>query len=68
MLKFQVIVGNAGTVYNGNNYMVAQTTFSRYVKHSKLGQGRVAGEPVTLMHNGEIRSEYAGDNRHKGSF
>lgn len=60
MHKFQVIVGNIGTVYSGNNYMQAECKFSRYVKLSKANVGRAAGEPVTLMHNGEPRREYIG--------
>ena len=60
MAKFEVIVGNVGTVYSGNNYMQAATKYSAYVKLSKANYGRVAGESVTLMHNGEIRSEYEG--------
>ena len=60
MDKFQVIVGNVGTVYSGNNYMVAMSEFSAYVKISKSNSSRCAGEPVTLMHNGEPKREYAG--------
>ena len=60
MSKFQVVVGNVGTVYDGNSYMVAQCKYDRYVKASRAGEGRVAGEPVTLMHNGEVRMEHAG--------
>lgn len=56
--KFQVVVGNIGHVYEGNNYMQARTIYSAYVKQSKSGIGRAAGEPVTLFHNGNIRSEY----------
>lgn len=58
--KFEVIVGNIGTVYSGNNYMQAQTKYSAYVKQSREEYGRAAGETVTLFHNGEIRSEYQG--------
>ena len=61
MNKFQVIVGNIGTVYDGNNYMQAQARYTAYVRASKSPHGRAAGEPVTLMRNGEIRSEYEGD-------
>jgi hypothetical protein len=58
MPKFEVIVGNVGTVYGGNSFMTAMAEFSAYVKISKTGKGRAAGEPVTMMHNGEIRREY----------
>ena len=60
MSIFEVIVGNIGTVYAGNNYMRAMCTFSEYRKQSKAGYGRAAGEPVTLFHNGEIKMEHAG--------
>lgn len=58
MSAFQVIVGNIGTVYDGSNFMVAQTCYTRYVKQSKLSGSRASGESVTLMHNNNIRSEY----------
>ena len=60
MGKFQVVVGNIGHVYDGNNFMQAQCCYSRYVKASKSNIGRAAGEPVTLFHNNEIRCEYFG--------
>lgn len=60
--KFEVIVGNIGAVYSGNNYMQAQCCYSRYVKASHKREGRAADESVVLMHNGEVRSEYAGRN------
>jgi hypothetical protein len=59
---FQVIVGNIGTVYDGNNFMQASCKFSEYVKQSKTGYGRAGGEDVTLMHWGEPRKEHAGSN------
>ena len=60
MGKFQVVVGNIGHVYDGNNYMQAQSKYTGYVKASKANYGRAAGEPVTLFHNGEIKAEYFG--------
>lgn len=60
MNKFQVVVGNIGHVYDGNNFMQAQCKYSSYVKASKANTGRAAGEPVTMFHNGEIRCEYFG--------
>ena len=61
MNNFQVIVGNIGTVYDGNNYMQAKCKYTSYVKASRANVGRAAGEPVTLLHNGDIRSEYMGE-------
>lgn len=60
MNKFQVVVGNIGHVYDGNNYMQAQAKYTGYVKASKANVGRAAGEPVTLFHNGNIKAEYFG--------
>ena len=61
MAKFEVIVGNIGTVYSGSNFMVAQSKFSSYVKDSKANYGRAARESVTLMHNSKIRREHIGE-------
>ena len=59
--KFEVVVGNIGTVYSGNNFMVASSKYSAYVENSKSGKGRAGGEAVTMFHNGEIRYEHAGE-------
>lgn len=58
--KYEVIVGNIGTVYSGNNFMQASAKYATYVKQSKSGVGRAGGESVTLMHDGEIRKEHEG--------
>ena len=57
---FQVIVGNIGTVYSGNQFMVASCKYQSYVKASKSGVGRAAGESVVMMHHDEPRLEYIG--------
>jgi hypothetical protein len=57
---FEVVVDNVGTVYSGSNFMVASAKFASYVKLSREGSGRAAGESVTLFHNGEIRQEHIG--------
>lgn len=57
---FEVVVGNIGTVYSGNNYMAACSRFQVYVKQSKSNYGRAAGESVTLLQGSEIRKEYIG--------
>ena len=57
---FEVIVGNIGTVYSGNNFVKASSIFSTYKRRSKDGEGRAAGEDVTMFHNGEPRLEYVG--------
>ncbi len=58
--KFEVVVGNIGTVYSGNNFMQASAKYSSYLKDSESGYGRAAGENVTLLHDGEIRMEHVG--------
>ena len=60
MKAFQVVVGNVGHVYDGSNYMQASCIYAKWVKASKQGEGRAAGEPVTMFHNGEIKREYFG--------
>lgn len=57
---FEVVVGNIGTVYSGNNYMQAECCYFRYLKQSRKGEGRAAGESVVLFHHGEIKREHAG--------
>lgn len=55
---YEVIVGNVGTVYSGPNKADAETNYDHYVKQSMFGAGRAGNEPVTLMHNGDIVSEF----------
>lgn len=58
--EFEVIVGNIGAIYRGNDYTIAHRTYTEQVNLSKSGIGRTGGEPVTLMVNGEIEREHAG--------
>lgn len=58
MAKYQVIVGNIGTVEDTDNFLTATRTYGYYKRQSKSGYGRVAREPVTFMSNGEIKWEY----------
>lgn len=55
---YQVIVGNIGTVIETTERETAQWTFEEYATMSRNGYGRAAGEPVTMMENGEIILEY----------
>jgi hypothetical protein len=57
---FEVLVGNIGTIYSGNNYMTACCKFQAYVTLSRTNSGRAAGESVTILQGGEIRKEYFG--------
>ena len=55
---FEVIVGNIGTVYSGNNYMQAVSKYSAYVKLALSITGRASGESVVLMKHGDILREH----------
>ena len=57
---YEVIVGNIGKVYEGTQYKSALRTYGTYVRASKKGHGRAAGEGVTLWKDGDIVKEYSG--------
>lgn len=59
---FEIVVGNIGSVYSGNNFMQARSTYTQYVELSRNGHGRASGEAVTFFHNGEVRMEFPGVN------
>lgn len=59
-MRYEVIVGNIGTVYSGNNFMQASAKFAAYVKLSKADSGRASGESVTLLDHDEIKREHVG--------
>ena len=53
--EWEVVVGNVGTVYSGPSEEEARAVYSEY----EMGRGgRATGEPVTMMHDGEIVEEY----------
>ena len=60
--RYDVIVSNIGTVYEGGSQTEARDTYREYVALSKGGRGRAGGESVTLMKNDEILTEYQGEN------
>jgi hypothetical protein len=60
-MVYEVVVGNIGTVHHGNDRRTAEHVFAEYVSQSKAGYGRASGEPVTLLGDGEILKEYAGE-------
>jgi len=51
--RYEVIVGNIGTVYSGNNLREGRVTFAEYLSQSESGRGRAGGEDVTLMMDDE---------------
>lgn len=55
---YEVTVGNIGHVYTGPSGKKARADFAWYVKQSKLGVGRAAGEQVTLCKDGEPIKEH----------
>jgi hypothetical protein len=60
MRKHEIIVGNVGTVYDGDSAGQASKTYREYVQMSKDDCGRVAGESVTWTKDGDIYKEYVG--------
>jgi len=58
---YEVIVQNIGKVYEGSNGFEANTEYQRYVGKSKRGEGRAAGEGVTLYKDGDILKEHIGE-------
>jgi hypothetical protein len=60
MRRYDVIVGNVGTVLSTDVYGEAIDCFNDYVELSEDGQGRAAFEPVTLMCGGDILKEHVG--------
>lgn len=58
--NWEVIVGNVGCVYSGPDETEARNAFDNYTTASDLGKGRVAGEDVTLMKDGEPEAEFVG--------
>lgn len=55
--RYQVIVGNIGRVYHGNDADEASRIFKEYSDQSVHGYSRAAGEPVTLMDGEHIVAE-----------
>jgi hypothetical protein len=56
--KYEVVVGNIGTVYSGTSKSDTAMTWMAYVDQSKSARGRAANEPVTMFCDGEIVKEY----------
>jgi hypothetical protein len=56
--RYDVIVGNIGTVLSTGNLDEARATYKEYCDMSAAGYGRASCEPVTLMDNGEPIKEF----------
>ena len=60
MARYQVVVGNVGTVYDGDDRQESRMKFTGYRSMSKGDYGRASGESVYLMDDGEIVLEFVG--------
>jgi len=56
--KYEVIVSNVGTVYQGNRPIDASKEYGEYKQISLNGYGRAGGEDVILLCDGEIKYEH----------
>jgi len=64
--RYEVIVGNIGTIFDETGgarvKWNAKKAYLHYVEASLAGTGRVGGEGVVLMEDGEIIAEHFGEN------
>ena len=60
MSDYEVIVGNVGTVYEGDSRYEANKAFNNYRESSRTTKGRAAGESVTMFLDGEPEREHQG--------
>jgi hypothetical protein len=61
---YQVVCGNIGTVYQGNNQDEALKTYYEYVGLSNRYYNMATGEDVVIFReDGSILFEHAGSNR-----
>lgn len=58
--RYEVIVGNVGTVHDSVYQRDAEQVYVDYVARSQNGLGRAAWESVILMVDGEIVQEHTG--------
>lgn len=60
MPKYEVHVGNVGTVHTGHDESAALQAFNEWVKVAQETVSRAAGENVLLMEDGEPMKEHEG--------
>ena len=60
---YEVIVSNCGNVYRGDSELQANRVFVECRERSVHGVGRMGGEDVTIMRDGEPVKEYFGHLR-----
>ena len=61
-MRYEVTVGNVGTVYTGDDKKKALKDYAAYVSISIKGTGRAGGESVYLLDDGELAQEFIGSN------
>ena len=66
MAEYRVVVGNIGTVYDGDSKIKADRDYKEYVEQSRSDYGRASREPVYMFVDGELLREHIpetnGDN------
>lgn len=60
MARYEVIVGNVGTVYDGPSKREAQKKFALYKKQSHVRGSRVFNEDIIILRNGDIYKDHEG--------
>lgn len=63
MKRYEVIVGNIGSVLQTNNPIEARKAYGEYKRLSQANAGRAGGEDVVLLREGDIELEYTGQGR-----
>lgn len=59
--RYEVVVGNVGSVHTGGNFKEATKRFNEYVRQSRSGVGRAGKEDVILFQDGEPVREFYPD-------
>lgn len=62
-MKYEVLISNIGTVIVTTNKMKAEKVFKAYMYDSEDGIGRVGGQKVTLMGDGEIIRSFVPEDK-----
>jgi hypothetical protein len=50
-MKYEVLVSNLGTMYQGADYLEAQRIYEDYARRSRSSYGRMSSKQVTLIDN-----------------
>lgn len=63
MAKYEVTVGNIGTVHEGHTSSQAWQCYGEYKARSELGVGRGGHEPVAIFRDGELLACHSPDTK-----